>query len=264
MAARRLIARLREHDWLAVFIELVVVVVGILIALQVSNWNQARLDRARGLQYYERIHGELLADRNHMDVTLAFWSRVSAYGDEAIAHGETGALVGGSNWKTVLAYYQASQTFPFVETDSAFAEMRGAGDLGLITDPRLRARLSSYYSLAGVGGQSIVHEQDPAYRSQVRGLTPWPIQQYVWSRCFRESSYLAQGFVDCPPPIDERAAAAILASYRQSPVLLDDLRSWMSQLRISRLVLANARRDAIALAADVSLQGDVPAGAAPK
>jgi hypothetical protein len=261
MAASRLIARLREHDWLAVGIELAVVVFGILIALQVGDWNQARLDRARAHDYYARIHAELLADRNHMRTTLAFWDQVSVYGQAAVAHGETGALVDGSEWKTLLAYYQASQTMPFVETDSAYAEMRGAGELGLVADQSLRARLAGYYSLSGIGGQSIIHDQDPPYRGEVRGMTPWPVQQYIWSHCFRESSYMTQAFVDCAPPIGSAEAGAILARFRQSPELLDHLRFWMSQLRISRIVLGNARKDAESLSAEVASQGDLPASA---
>lgn len=261
MLAKRVTARLREHDWLAVIIELLVVVLGILIALQVNNWNQARLDHARAHDYYARIHGELLTDRGNMGVTLDFWTRVSNYGNQAIANGESGALAQGSAWKTVLAYYQASQTFPFVETDSAYAEMRSAGDLGLVADAGLRTRLESYYSLSGVGGQSIIHEQDPEYRRQVRGLTPWSVQQYIWSHCFRETSYLTQAFVDCASPISDAEASAVLAGYRQAPSLLEHLRYWMSQLRISSLVLENARREATDLAADVARQGNLPARA---
>lgn len=258
MVASRWIAHLREHDWLAVGIELAVVVLGILIALQVGNWNQARVDRNRAQNYYERIHDDLLADRRNMDTTLAFWGKVSAYGQAAVAHGETGALVDGSEWKTLLAYYQASQTMPFVETDNAYDEVRGAGELGLIANQNLRARLAGYYSLSGVGGQSIIHEQDPPYRGEVRGMTPWPVQQYIWSHCFRESSYFGQDFVDCPSPIDASEAHAILVRYRQSPALLDHLRFWMSQLRISSLVLGNDRHDAEALATAVARQAGLP------
>jgi hypothetical protein len=263
MKASRWIARLREHDWLAVGIELAVVVLGILIALQVGDWNQARLDRARAQAYYARIHDDLLADRRHMGTTLAFWGKVSGYGQAAVAHGETGALVDGSEWKTLLAYYQASQTMPFVETDSAYAEMRSAGELGLVADQRLRARLAGYYSLSGIGAQSIVHDQDPAYRREVRGMTPWAVQQYIWSHCFRESSYMAQDFVECAPSIDAGEAGAIIARYRQAPGLLDHLRFWMSQMRISTIVLQNGRSDAEALATAMARQGDLPADAPP-
>ena len=64
---------------MAAVIELVIVVVGILVALQVSNWNQDRLERARADGYYRRIQADLVADRQSIDETLAFWKMVSAY-----------------------------------------------------------------------------------------------------------------------------------------------------------------------------------------
>ena len=39
--------------------EIVLVVIGILIALQINNWNSKRIDSNRVLQYYERMHQEL-------------------------------------------------------------------------------------------------------------------------------------------------------------------------------------------------------------
>jgi hypothetical protein len=129
--------------------------------------------------------------------------------------------------------------------------MRSAGELGLIADENLRGRLEAYYSLSGVGGESIIREQDPAYRQQVRGLTPWPVQQYIWDRCYLESSYADQEFIDCPSPISEQEALAILSSFKVAPSLLDNLRAWMSTLRISEIVLNNSHRTEQRLAADV-------------
>jgi hypothetical protein len=108
----RLGTRLRTYDWTAAPIELVIVVAGILIALEVSNWNQNRQDLARADGYYRRIHADLSTDGKSFGTTLAYWGTVSSYGRAAIAYGENGQLVGGSAWKTVLAYYQASQTLP--------------------------------------------------------------------------------------------------------------------------------------------------------
>ncbi|HEX5960845.1 MAG TPA: hypothetical protein VFY97_06320 [Rhodanobacteraceae bacterium] len=243
--------RLRTYDWTAAFIELVIVVVGILIALEVNNWNQDRQDQARADGYYRRIHADLSTDGKSFGTTLAYWGRVSAYGRGAIAYGESGQLVDGSAWKTVLAYYQASQTLPFVPSDASFTEMRSAGELGLIADERLRGRLEDYYSMSGIGGESIIRQQDPAYRKQVRGLTPWSVQQYIWDRCYRERSYADQGFVVCPSPISEPEALAILSTFKAAPSLLDNLRTWMSTLRISQIVLDNNRREAQRLAAEV-------------
>ena len=237
----RLFGRLREHDWMAATIELVIVVVGILIALGVSNWNEDRLDRQHSAHYLARIHADLLTDRRNIDITLAFWDKVADYGAAAMANGESGQLVDGSAWKTVLAWYQASQTMPFEATDTTFEEMRSSGELGLIVDERLRKELAEYYRLTGSGPLGKFLQHDPVYRMQVREATPWATQRYIWDHCFRESSYYGQTLVDCPSPMSERDAAALLDTYRQTPGLLGNLRFWMSTLRVSGVVLRNMR-----------------------
>ena len=254
MRAMKLAMRLREYDWTAVVIELLVVVVGILIALEVSNWNQDRLDHGRAEGYYRRLHAELMSDQHSIDTALLFWKRVSGYGEAAIANGETGALVDDSNWKTVLAWYQASQLMPFELQDTTYTEMRDGGGLVLIEQEGLRKRLADYYRLSGTGITANILRLDPVYRVQIRGLTPWRVQQYIWSHCFRQGrTGLAadQHLIDCSAPISEDDAAAILVTYRRSGTLLQNLRSWMSTLSVSTMVLSATRNDTTHLAAEV-------------
>lgn len=254
MGAMKLALRLRAYDWMAAVIELAIVVVGILIALQVSNWNQDRLDHARTEGYYRRLHAELLADQYDMDKTLVFWKKVSGYGAAAIANGETGQLVDGSNWKTVLAWYQAGQMMPFELQDTTYTEMRDGGGLVLIDREGLRKQLAEYYQLAGNGITASILRHDPVYRLQIRGITPWHVQQYIWAKCFAEgkgANAVNQELIDCPSPISEADAAAILDTYRHSATLLQNLRSWMSSLGVSTLVLAQSRGETLNLAAEV-------------
>ena len=202
------------------------------------------LDRARADGYYRRIQAELTADRISVEVTLKFWKTVSAYGSAATGFGESGQRVDGSNWKTVLAYYQASQIMPFQLEDTTFMEMRDSGDLALIADEKLRKRLADYYRLTGAGITASILRHDPVYRMQIRGLTPWRVQQYIWTQCFRQLGGTNQELIDCPSPISDAEAAAVLDSYRRSDTLLQNLRSWMSTQSISAIVLDEARIDA--------------------
>jgi hypothetical protein len=255
MSLLKLSARLRAHDWTAALIELVIVIVGILIALQVTNWNQDRIDRARGDNYHQRIKIELGEDIRAIDTAVNYWKQVSAYGYAATAHAESGKLVDGSNWKTVLAYYQASQIMPFQLDDTSFVEMRDSGDLALITDEKLRKHLSGYYRLTSGGAVGYLLRHDPVYRVQIRGLTPDSIQEYIWSHCFRQLEGTNQELIDCPSPISEESAAALLESYRGADGLLQNLRYWTSTMRVSSIVLNGAREEAVSLVAglDVAL-----------
>lgn len=196
----------------------------------------------------------MTADQRNIDSALVFWNRVSGYGEAAIANGETGQLVDGSNWKTLLAWYQAGQLMPFELKDATYTEMQDGGGLVLIQPEGLRKQLAVYYQLAGTSPMASILHHDPVYRLQIRGITPWHVQQYIWRECFHQGksgNAADQQLVDCPASIGEDEAAAILATYRHSDALLQNLRSWMSTLRVSTMVLASTRNDTNEIAAEV-------------
>ena len=247
MRLARLAQRLRAYDWTAAVIELVIVIGGILIALQVNNWNQDRVDRARAQVYAGRIHADLQSDLANVASTRQFWHQVAGFQAAALAHAERGDLVDGSAWKTLLAYYQASQIRPFELEDTSFTEMRDAGDLGLIADQDLREGLSKYYRASGSGISGEILRHDPAYRVQVRGLVPTRVQEYIWTHCFQQLEGTDQRLLDCDAPIPETEAAVILQDLRGSESLLQNLRYWNTWLRVSMFVLDDANRNARAL-----------------
>ena len=47
MLLRHLIEHVRAQNWTAVCIDLVVVVVGVFVGIQVANWNESRLEAER-------------------------------------------------------------------------------------------------------------------------------------------------------------------------------------------------------------------------
>lgn len=55
MILRRILQHLANQNWLAVCIDLVVVVVGVFIGIQVANWNDARLEAVRKEQIIESL-----------------------------------------------------------------------------------------------------------------------------------------------------------------------------------------------------------------
>lgn len=248
MLATRFLRRLQNHDWTGALIELVIVIAGILIALQVSNWNQERADRERGARFAKRLAVELASDQRGIDEALAFWRKVGGYGVVAMAHAEQSALVEGDRWKTVLAYYQASQLYPFELEDTTFLEMRDAGGLALIGDESLRKQVADYYRMGGAGLRANILYHRPAYREEIRGLTPWHVQEYIWSQCFRQNKGASQELLDCASPLPDDEAQRLLETYRASPTLLPRLREWMSVMQISAIVVQGVKGDSVELA----------------
>ena len=58
MIVRRIAQHVREQNWTAVAIDFVIVVVGVFIGIQVSNWNDARKAQAEEAQLVGRLIGE--------------------------------------------------------------------------------------------------------------------------------------------------------------------------------------------------------------
>ncbi len=80
------------------------------------------------------------------------------------------------------------------------------------------------------------------------------MQQYIWSNCFRQGkggNAANQELIDCPSPISEDESAAILDTYLHSDTLLQNLRTWMSTLSVSTMVLAATRSDTANIAGEV-------------
>ena len=59
MILRRVIAQFRKQEWTAIAIDFVIVVLGVFLGLQVSNWNAGRADRASERQYLGQLREDL-------------------------------------------------------------------------------------------------------------------------------------------------------------------------------------------------------------
>ncbi len=59
MLLRRVTQHVKDQNWFAVFVDLLIVVVGVYIGIQVANWNAERQNQKEQLSYLELLHTEL-------------------------------------------------------------------------------------------------------------------------------------------------------------------------------------------------------------
>lgn len=249
MVLRRVIDHVREQNWTAIGIDFVIVVLGVFVGIQVSNWNASRLEAQRAQGYLERIAADLAEDVSTLERRGAFWKKVIAYGRVAIDYAEQGTLAEDSAWKTVLAFYQASQLYPYVPADTTYLELRSAGNLGLIADHDVRAALAGYY-VGGTGyAANALFRAEPEYRKVVRGLTPTVASTQVWAKCHRTDENADQFLFDCDSPMSEQAARDVLDAYMADPRLLPELRFWITNLEVMASLISKHQAAAQKLAA---------------
>ncbi len=239
MILRRLSQSLKDQNWTAIWIEFILLVSGVFLGIQVSNWNADRADNVRAQAYVARIHDNLQSDLQGIERREVFWPQVQAYGREAIRYAETGELVDGSAWKTVLAFYQASQLWPWVANSTTYQELKSSGEFDLIRDQRFRDTLSAYYLEGGGPDTAYILALNPEYRKIVRGLTPTIAADYVWKKCWQQPNYKIQILLDCPSPMTEAQAQQVLDGYLKDPKLLSELRFWVANQGVALNLLAN-------------------------
>ena len=260
MTLRRVIDHFRRQEWTAIAIDFVIVVVGVFVGIQVSNWNAARIDKARAHAYLERIRADLNADLANYGDRLAFWGRVLEYGAKGLSYAEKGDAGDQTQWDLLLAYFQASQVAEFFTTRTTYDELQSGGELGLISDLDLRDGLAQYYTNAGNPALT----ERPAYRMHVRGVIPLDVQLYIWGNCYHSDASGRQQFVDCTSPIDGPRAAEIVDAIRGDAALMSELRYWMSTMHVASLIGRDRTANAVQLRSRVeAVFGRAPQGPAP-
>ena len=230
MILRRVIEHVKAQNWTAVALDFVIVVMGVFIGIQVANWNEAIAEEKRAYSNLERIHGDLALDERLLKLRLDFWAQVYDYGVGALAVAEGRDQQSEDAWPLVLAFYQASQVSHFNKVDTTYEELKGAGELALIDDIELRTTIAWYYS--GAARNLFMFSTLPLYRERIRAMTPFDVQNYIWDAC-HQSGIEEQRLIECPSPLSAARAENILAVYLSDEELVNDLRFWMAELRMT-------------------------------
>ena len=137
MILRRIATAFKRQDWAMVLIEFVLVIAGVLVALQANNSNEARKDRALERIYLARLHSDLEQSitLNQLYLTSMLESR-----DEAsfvIDALETCSLAPDMRDRFATSLFRLGKYSPPSLIDTTLFEMQSAGTLGLISDPAL-------------------------------------------------------------------------------------------------------------------------------
>ena len=145
MILRRIARSLRAADWVTLGLELVLVVVGILLAFQLDRAYQAAQDRQLETRYLERLHADLSRDTAEIARVLARTERrVGQVGllEAVLAEPERAA---DAPREFVTALEQVTwRSVPSITT-TTYDELRSTGRAALIRSESLRERLAAYY-----------------------------------------------------------------------------------------------------------------------
>jgi hypothetical protein len=129
-------------------VELIAVVLGILLALWVNNWNERRKQRSVERGYLLSLRDDLDADREALAQTITFADGVASTATSLLSY-VRGSHEREPNRNLLLRQLKrAGTTIPFRPTSTTFRELSGGGGLSLISDRALLRSTIAYYAAA--------------------------------------------------------------------------------------------------------------------
>lgn len=225
MIARRLRDSLKEQHWTTIAIELIIVIIGVFLGNQVSNWNEARLQRLQTQRMLDQLVPELNNQLAFFNFAKGYYRTTRRYSDEALAAWRGDSQI--SDEQFVIAAYQASQIYGMGINTQNWGLTFGGQQLRDIDDVKLRQHLAtvltSDYDVVGFNAVAT------PYREDVRRLIPSSIQDRIRERCgdrFTHKPDVVNLYMlpaTCPVKLDPSEAHAAAQALRSHPELAGEL-----------------------------------------
>lgn len=188
MVIRRIREHVAAHNWFAVAVDLGIVVLGVFVGTQVSNWNDDRLERAVGAESRREIIEDLRNNEVDIASRKAYYGAVRRHAIAALQALESGDPRGEP---FLIDAYQASQVWVRPLVRAGYDEMTNAGLSRTIGDRETRTRLTTYYTQSRQF--DTVALQSTPYREHLRRTMHYAVQEAIRQRCAERVTYLESG-----------------------------------------------------------------------
>ncbi|GJM08833.1 MAG: hypothetical protein DHS20C11_11090 [Lysobacteraceae bacterium] len=222
MILRRVTEHVKTQNWTAVAIDFVIVVVGVFIGIQVSNWDTQRADHERETVLLRELREEIAESVRQLEIKKSAFDQVARSGKRALAFLDADQPCGDACWAPIVDFFHASQWQPLmVEQSNTYEELRRNGW------PRNRKIVEAVEAHQRQARQIAAPLRNaPVYRGLVRGLIPLAVHEPYWSGCYNyadgEESYLVQ----CPEGVPPDVSAAGIDAIRNHPDIHRTLTEW--------------------------------------
>ncbi|HMM68793.1 MAG TPA: DUF6090 family protein, partial [Dokdonella sp.] len=144
MIFRRFLQRLKQHQWGAIATELVIVIIGVFIGMQVSNWNEEREISQKAQVFTARLTDDLRKEAWGYESIVAYNREVNKNQRQALdaISGE----IALSDEQFLISAYRSTQYIYNVRFRATYDELVSTGTISLIADQQLRETAISIFT----------------------------------------------------------------------------------------------------------------------
>jgi len=124
--------------------EIALVVIGILIALSINNWNNNRLNSNKETNYIKNIERDLNNQLQAIDLQIDYEANIADHCKIAIQpYNDTNKLKIDSTFAVAVGAMSSRRTF--INTNPAYTELISSGNIELIKNEDFKNQLINYY-----------------------------------------------------------------------------------------------------------------------
>ena len=124
--------------------EIILVVIGILVALQINNWNNDRINTNRESNYIKNIERDLNNQLKAIDLQMVFEANVVKFSKIALkSFNEKNKLTIDSTFAVALGAMASRRTF--ANTNPVYIELISSGNIELLKNENFKDKLINYY-----------------------------------------------------------------------------------------------------------------------
>jgi hypothetical protein len=248
MVYKRMAARLKAQDWVAIAIELAIVIVGVFIGTQVSNWNAERLERQENARVLHNLRPEIADMVANFGTIYAYYDVTNRYAQVAFAGWRGDRNISDRDF--VVGAFQASQIYYTGFNNDTWSQIYGSDRLRTISDRAIRKDLSV---LMTTDYGAMERDLSSNYRQHAREVIPSDVQDAIRAQCGDRSVPDVVNSLSLPATCDLHYAApriaAAAAVLRAHPELVGELnwhRAVVASYRANIGVVDQIARDLLA------------------
>ncbi|KPM32937.1 Hypothetical protein I595_1364 [Croceitalea dokdonensis DOKDO 023] len=144
--------------------EIILVVIGILIALQINNWNDQRKLKQQEQTYYCKISEDLKTDLENIDRALASLKERKKTAKRFLIN-----LLKIQKDKTILLqnYLGAIRAYDYIPTKAAIVDITSSGKLENLKNSALKNEILNHYSQQDYALKIIDKNDEPLFSANI-------------------------------------------------------------------------------------------------
>jgi len=145
MILRRIARYSRDHDWFAVLIEILVVIVGLMLAFQLDRWWEQRGEQVQEQAYIDRLIADVETDIELIGFGIELAEVRQGFAELLMEVSGNPAAASAEPVRFLAAVAQAPFTYTPSLTTHTFEDLRSTGNMRLLRSDELRDALYDYY-----------------------------------------------------------------------------------------------------------------------